>query len=133
MEASSLRSRLVVKTIRWVARVLSALLILVMLIFFVGEGLGPPSSASVPLSTADIVQLVLATIELIGLALAWRWEALGGSMTLIAFIIQGIINPRTFLFPLLMIPLTAILFLSCWRLGRSLIKFESKEAPPANA
>jgi hypothetical protein len=133
METSSVRSRLIVKIIRWIARVLSALVILIMLTFFVGDVLVPPSSASVPLSTADIAQLVLAATELIGLALAWKWEVVGGSITLVAFIIKAIINPRTVFFPLLMIPITAILFLLCWGLGRSLITSESNEAPPTNA
>jgi hypothetical protein len=106
---------------------------MIMLTFFVGDALAPPSSASVPLSTADIVQLVLAATELISLGLAWRWEVVGGSITLVAFLIHGIINPRTVFFPLLMIPITAILFLFCWGLARSLKTSESKEAPPTNA
>ena len=130
MEVFSTVLPLILKSIRWIARVLSAIVISGSLIFFLGDVLSPPSLATVLLSTADVVQLLLAAIQLIGLGLAWKRELLGGSTALVAFIVNGIINPRTVFFPLLMIPITTLLFLFCRGLARSPLKANGKDASP---
>jgi len=102
--------------IRWVARILSALFIILCLMFFVGEALVPlilfPAPDATPLTGNAMLQLALTGLSLLGLALAWKWEAIGGSIALAAYVIVGIINPGAFIiFP---VPLSALLFLACW-------------------
>jgi hypothetical protein len=64
--------------VRWVARILSALFIILCLILFAGEGVfREPQSP--PLTTSAILQLTIMGISLVGLALAWKWEVIGGS------------------------------------------------------
>ena len=102
--------------VRWVARILSALFIILCLMFFVGEALVPlilfPAPDATPLTGNAMLQLALTGLSLLGLALAWKWEAIGGSIALAAYVIVGIINPGAFIiFP---VPLSALLFLACW-------------------
>jgi uncharacterized membrane protein len=97
--------------VRWVARVLSALFIILCLILFAGEGVfREPQSP--PLTTSAILQLTIMGISLVGLALAWKWEVIGGSIALAAYVIVGIINPGAFI--VIPTPLSALLFLACW-------------------
>jgi len=102
-----------------------------MLAFFIGEGLLGDNSK--PLETTAIIQLSMAGIELVGLALAWKWEAIGGSITLIVFVCKGIMNPRAFALPLMLIPFAAILFLLSWWISRKSKTPEIQAAPPTNA
>lgn len=115
MKKSAPSSSRGITVVRWVARVLSALFIILCLILFVGEGLFPEPQSS-PLTTSAILQLTLMGFSLAGLALAWKWEAIGGSIALAAYVIVGIINPGAFIvFPA---PLSALLFLACWWIDR---------------
>lgn len=134
MDSSQTSDPLLLTVIRWTARVLSVLIIMTMLFFFIGEGVsGDTSPNARPLNSTDIIQLVLAGIELVGLALAWRWEARGGSITLVAFVCKGIVNPRTIGTPLLLIPFAAILFLLSWWMSRNSHTPETPAAPSANS
>jgi hypothetical protein len=106
--------------VRWIARILSGLFIILCLMFFVGEALVPlilfPAPDATPLTGNAMLQLTLTGLSLLGLALAWKWEAIGGSIALAAYVIVGIINPRAFIiFP---VPLSALLFLACWWMKR---------------
>ena len=117
MEKLAPSARRWVRIVRWIARILSGLLIILCLLFFVGEALIPlilfPTPDSTPLTGNAMLQLTLAGISLLGLALAWKWEAIGGVMALAAYVAVGIVNPKAFMavFPL---PLFALLFLACW-------------------
>jgi hypothetical protein len=106
--------------VRWIARILSGLFIILCLMFFVGEALVPlilfPAPDATPLTGNAMLQLTLTGLSLLGLALAWKWEAIGGSIALAAYVIVGIINPGAFIiFP---VPLSALLFLACWWMER---------------
>jgi hypothetical protein len=109
-----------VKTFRWIARILSVLIILFWVYMFVGSFLesrrgGHPSG---PLSMHDRMGLTLMFVWLLGLALAWKWELAGASLTLTVFLIEAFfINWRVVGFGILP-PITALLFLLCWWMGR---------------
>jgi hypothetical protein len=112
-----------VTTIRWIARILSVLIILFWGIFIVGSLLdsirgGHPSG---PLSMHDRMGLTLMFVWLLGLALAWRWELAGAALTLAAFLIEAFfINWRVVAGFGILPPITALLFLIVWWMGRQL-------------
>jgi hypothetical protein len=110
-----------VKTVRWIARILSVLIILFWGIFIVGSFLesirgGRPSG---PLSIHDRMGLTLMFVWLLGLALAWKWELAGAALTLTAILIQAFfVNWRVVAGFGMLLPITALLFLLCWWMGR---------------
>ena len=110
-----------VKMVRWIARILSVLIILFWVIMIVGSFLesirgGHPSG---PLSMHDRMGLTLMFAWLLGLALAWKWELAGAALTLAAFLIQAFfINWRVVAGLGMLPPITALLFLLCWWMGR---------------
>ncbi|MGO8929182.1 MAG: hypothetical protein ACLQU3_20135 [Limisphaerales bacterium] len=110
-----------VKTVRWFARILSLLIILFWGIFIVGSFLdsirgGHPSG---PLSMHDRIGFTLMLAWLLGLALAWRWELAGAALTLAAVLIHAFfINPRVVEGLGMLPPITALLFVLCWWVGR---------------
>jgi hypothetical protein len=57
------------KAIRWVARIVSALFVVVCLFFFVGETLFEEHHQ--PITGNAILQLAITGVSLLGLALAW--------------------------------------------------------------
>lgn len=107
-----------VKTVRWIARVLSVMIILLFLFIFMGESVfsGTPIWAK-SISALTIVTLVLTAIQVSGLVVAWKWELAGGIMTLVATVPLGI-NARAVLSPWGLVPFLAILFIVCWWFSR---------------
>ena len=102
-----------VKTFRWIARILSVLIILFWGVMIVG------SFSSRPLPMHDRMGLTLMFAWLLGLALAWRWELAGAALTLAAFLIEAFfINWRVVAGFGMLPPITALLFLLCWWVGR---------------
>jgi len=106
------------KTLRIIARVLSVILIGFFLVMFIGESMeSAKSSTSTPMTLNAILQLTFFAIALLGLALAWKWELIGGIISLLGFIALFIaifiVNPIPIakLALLLIYPLNAILFI----------------------
>jgi len=106
--------------LRWTARVMSVLMAGVVLLFAVGEGLN--------LSHFNGRELVLFVFfpagVCLGMVLAWRWEGLGGGITvasLAAFYLADRLMssrfPGGFAFAALAAP--GFLFLLCWLWARS--------------
>ena len=101
------------KTPRIVARVMSAIIIAFALIMFIGETMeSAKRGTSSPLTSNAILQLSLFGIGLLGLALAWKWELIGGIISLLAFITIFIVNPAALLLPMFIFPVNAILFIA---------------------
>lgn len=76
---------------RWVARIWS----LGPILFVLAEILFPHAQEGVEVPFTDWLTLSLAFISVIGLAMAWRWERLGGWLSLVtlaAFMILFTIN-----------------------------------------
>ncbi len=101
--------------LRWSARVLSILAVGIVLLFAFGEGLN--------LSQFTPRELVLFAFFPLGVCLgmivAWRWEGLGGGITMASLAAFYLVNhlssssfPRGFAFVALAAP--GLLFLVCW-------------------
>ena len=107
-----------VKTMRWIARILSLLPIL----FVLAEVIFPHGGEG-EVRTEEWIAVGLMFSSVIGLAIAWRWEGLGGGITvgsLLAFyaalrVMDGRF-PRGPWFALVAAP--GVLFLVCWWLSR---------------
>jgi hypothetical protein len=67
----------------------------------------------------DRIGFTLMLAWLLGLALAWKWELAGATLTLVAILIQAFfINPRVLDSLGMLPPIAALLFLFCWWIGR---------------
>ncbi|MDX2033136.1 MAG: hypothetical protein SF339_20840 [Blastocatellia bacterium] len=105
--------------IRWIARILSAMILLVWGFFIVAHLVGDEGRSSRPLVATDYVSLTTMGLSLVGLGMAWKWELRGAILTLVAVLIGAIANSRSLAFPITLIPLTAGLFLLSWWMGRT--------------
>jgi hypothetical protein len=72
-----------VPVVRWVARIWS----LAPIIFALAEIVFPHSEEGVVVPWIDWMVLSVAFLSVIGLALAWRWERLGGWISVVALAI----------------------------------------------
>ena len=67
--------------VRWTARVLSALLVGLVLVMFIGlsidAGFRPPR-----LTGVEIAQMIFFWTACIGMVVAWRWQVIGGALSL---------------------------------------------------
>jgi hypothetical protein len=63
--------------VRWAARVLAALLVGLVLVVLVGEGFNP-----LRLKGLEPIQMVLFWAACIGMLIAWRWQVIGGALSL---------------------------------------------------
>jgi hypothetical protein len=119
------------REIRWTARILSALFIGVFLPFFIGETFFQgPQAHRPPMTGNAILQLSIMGVCLLALSLAWRWELLGGTAALTAYIVLAFVNSEVLILPLFLVPLTALLFIACWWVGR---KCDREESVAANS
>ena len=113
---SSLESK-TTRVIRWIARILGLLLILLTLFFAIAESITEQNPTAEP---TPIVMILAGVFMLGGLGLSWKWELIGALISLVGFIGIGILNPDMMKMPMMyLFPLTAILFLICWWLSKS--------------
>ena len=103
---------------RWGARILSGMLLLFFGFFLIAHLIGDAGRASRPLTWEDYFGLASLSVSLAGLAVAWKWERTGAVITLAAMAACAAVNWKVLLFPTLLIPLTAVLFLLSWWMGR---------------
>jgi hypothetical protein len=95
---------------RIIARALSAIIVGFALVMFIGESMQSAKRASsAPMTLDTILQLTLFGIGLLGLVLAWKWELVGGILSLLAFIALFIVNPSALM--IFIFPANAILFI----------------------
>jgi hypothetical protein len=95
---------------RIIARVLSVILVSFALMMFIGESMeSAKRGSSTPMTLNTILQLTLFGIGLLGLVLAWKWQLIGGILSLLAFIALFIVNPSTLV--IFIFPANAILFI----------------------
>jgi len=121
----------VTKWIRWVARIWGSLIVVYTLIMLIGygwnwvtTGVADPHVVE-DVSTITYVGLALMVLGALALGIAWRWEKLGGTITVASqfvfftlHLIEGPVrlDPH-FVVPCLMsiiVAIPGILFLVCW-------------------
>jgi hypothetical protein len=74
---------MMVVTMRWIARIVGTLMVVLFAVFFVGESLGGDGPFPVgSLTLVEWLEMVALLIMSAGALLAWRWEALGGALSL---------------------------------------------------
>lgn len=101
-----------INVIRWIARILAAFMILLTLVFFLGEevfdknhGTGEP---------IPITMIIFSILMLGGLGLAFKWELPGGIISLVGFTGIIISNTDSASMPMFYLyALPAVLFLLC--------------------
>jgi hypothetical protein len=100
------------KTLRIVAMITSAVIVAFALFMFIGESMeSAKRGTSEPMPFNTILQLALFGIGLFGLILAWKWALAGGIISLLAFITIFMVNPKALLWPMLIFPAIAVLFI----------------------
>lgn len=110
-----------VRQVRQAARVFSFLIVLLTLLIAIGHIIGDePVVEDYP--PIENLMPIIMLLSVAGLAVAWRWEAIGAAITLGFFVIHLVLYwaVRGRFFPLgvlaifLPIPLTALMFLWVW-------------------
>jgi len=105
-----------VTLVRWVAHVLSVLI----LFFFAVMIGGDVTQGQTPhLKPQEFLIFAAMATQLIGLLIAFRWETPGGLMVLVGFLLQAVVLPKSALSPYFaVLPFTGLLRLSCAWLER---------------
>jgi hypothetical protein len=97
--------------ILWIARILAVLILgfwgFMIIAHLVGDA-GAPSRA---LNLQDYAGISAMFGSLLGLGLTFKWERMGAMVTLTAIAIGTTLNWRVLLFPGILIPINAVLFL----------------------
>ena len=126
----------VTKWMRWIARIWSFPIIVYSLLMFVGyawswvtTGVADPYAVE-DYPFIEALPPILMFLSVLGLGIAWRWERLGGTITIVfqlaALSVLAIHRPITHDFPRSAVPYLlsmiiaspGILFLVCWRRSR---------------
>jgi hypothetical protein len=102
---------LIPKILRWTARILGTLFVLLILVFAVGEGAPNPSR----LTPRDKLMFLALGVMLMGLVLAWKWAGIGGLLALAGYLLfHAIGGLRTMMSPFLIAGVAACLHLLAW-------------------
>jgi len=110
-----------VTVLRWLARILSILSATLLLLFLVGES---DFTQPMRLTAREVILLIFFPLGIIvGMAMAWRWEAVGAAVTLGSLLLFYALNlvlghrlPGGPWFPLFASP--GVLFGLAWLLSR---------------
>lgn len=125
MSSGSRANPRIVAVMRWTARVWSILVLFIALAILIAPD---PYSTGEPVPLGDMIILGLRGVAVLGLLVAWRWEAVGAAVTIAAVVADvvgfGVVEGSwamafgslAFLGPIFVLP--AILFLISWALSR---------------
>jgi hypothetical protein len=102
-----------IAALTYLPRVLSGLVLLTMGGFMLAYFIGGEETSSRALTLADHAGLAALLTSLVGLAAAWKWERLGATIALAAVAVGAALNWGVVMFPLVVIPIVAVLFLLC--------------------
>ena len=115
------------KTLWWVTRVLSTVIIVGSILFYLAYLIFPESGEGNPLRTEEIIGFCFVVIGFIGLLLAWKWEMPGAIVSLIAYAALAMMNPMILLpSPMYLWPVTAVLFTLLWKKKKNGNEIEKK-------
>ncbi len=103
--------------IRWAARILGTSVAVFVLFFLLADLFGTEEAGIGAMSTKDGIAFIFFPIgTIIGLGLAWKWEGLGGLITVISMIGLVIVRPDLLSNPLLIgaVVVPGLLFILYW-------------------
>lgn len=104
-----------VKIVHYVAHFLAAAILLLYLTFIVGEGILGNEGLPPPWQ----IQIIPVELMLAGLLIAWKWNGIGGAITLSGYIIFAFQNRGLLLLtPFALFPAASILYLVSGWMGR---------------
>ena len=119
------------KYLRVIARIWSVVIIGIALLFLVGyawswvtTGKADPYAVEDYPPVENLIPITLG-LSVLGLGIAWRWEGLGGAITIVSHLATlavhyGLLSPRPYPYPVTIALATpGILFLVLWRRSRS--------------
>jgi hypothetical protein len=109
-----------IKIIRWIARITGALLTLGALLYL-EEYFGDYFSGNDVFYPDTLERILFPYVSVIGFILAWKWEGLGGIITIGGFLGSTIIDPHVTWQEIqggIMYIVPGILFLLCWFLTK---------------
>ena len=99
------------KILRWTARILGTLFVLLILVFAFGEGVPHPSM----LTLRDRLMFLALGVMLTGLVLAWKRAGMGGLLALAGYLLfVAIGGPRTVVSPFMAAGAAGCLHLLAW-------------------
>ena len=75
-----------INLIRWIARIGTAIAVGLILLIFIGEGFCDGFGPLLNLTLRESLMMVAFFAVWLGLLLGWKWELLGGSLTVIGLI-----------------------------------------------
>jgi hypothetical protein len=107
--------------LRWSSRTIGTLVAVIFLMFLLGEGFGPRGVYTLnlfALSAPEFAVISLRLVACFGLLLAWRWEALGGGITLTSMVVATILRPWVFV-AVVALSAPAAMYLLTWFLARN--------------
>ena len=111
------------KTLWWLTRVLSTIIIVGSLLFYLAYTLFPESGEGNPITTKEIIGFCIVVIGFRGLLVAWKWEIPGAIISLIAYAALAVIYPMILVpSPMYLWPGTAVLFIVLWKRRRNINK-----------
>ena len=126
--------RRVAAIIRWIARIWGGISLL-FLIFMVGghviEALSGTAEGPGFTSTRELVTFLFFPVStLIGLGLAWKWEGLGGCITLLGIAGLYVLRPDLILEPMFNgLAAPGVLFVAYWLLAKDPGKIKTPHNP----
>jgi hypothetical protein len=99
-------------TVKWTARIAATLASLLILLFVVAYALGERDEGGLP----GLQPGLIFACWILGVALAWRWEGIGGLLLVLSsavflFVTPSALWPPT---PLTVFPISGVLFLAYW-------------------
>jgi hypothetical protein len=111
----SMSARLVT-IIRWLARIIGTLSVASFLVFFIGDCF---TKGGIPIGSDRVAMTVFMFITFIGIAIAWKWEGIGGVTAIVGTIGFTILAPASLakaavFFMTAMYGLPALIFVLCW-------------------
>jgi len=118
--------------IRWFARILGALLVLLVLYFVIGELIIEGNLGTGKITPIDIPIIIGWISMVVGIMLAWFREAMGSVIIISGFVlklvIELIVNQKFLPLFFVIFPIIGLLFLFCWWQSRKL----TSQAPSKN-
>ncbi len=106
---------MVANTIRWSARGLAVLIILFFAMFILAHLVGDKKSDSDGFTPDETLMFAAVAMMLLGLIGAWKWELIGGLVTVAGYLLFAEVEGKLILpWPFLLCLINGLLFLVSW-------------------